>query len=103
MANKNYIRGRNFEYKRKKELTADKYHVIRAAGSHGMFDLVAIPSDSHRRHIILIQCKVVETEAEAKRMLEEWKKSPPLKVNTSYDQELDVWVSSTRQFMKAIM
>jgi len=40
--NKRYIKGRNFEYQIKKMLERDGYYVIRSAGSHGAFDLVAI-------------------------------------------------------------
>jgi Holliday junction resolvase len=40
--NKNYRRGREAEYRAKRLLEAAGYTVIRAAGSHGMFDLVAL-------------------------------------------------------------
>lgn len=51
--NKNYIRGRNIEYKAKKELEAQGYTVIRASGSHGIFDLVA----GNKDEVVWIQCK----------------------------------------------
>ena len=44
--NLHYNRGRRWEYIAKKELEAADYTVIRAAGSHGPYDLVAIPPDS---------------------------------------------------------
>ena len=40
--NTNYRRGVRAEYKAKKLLESTGYTVIRAAGSHGMFDLVAL-------------------------------------------------------------
>lgn len=40
--NTNYQRGRRAEYEAKKLLEKRGYQVIRAAGSHGPFDLVAI-------------------------------------------------------------
>lgn len=43
MPNSNYNRGRAYEYRAKKELEAQGYSVIRAAGSHGPFDLIAVP------------------------------------------------------------
>ena len=42
MSNKNYVHGRAYEYRRAKELRAQGYHVTRSAGSHGLFDLIAI-------------------------------------------------------------
>ena len=38
----NYRNGARIEYKAKAELEKDGYYVIRSAGSHGVFDLVAI-------------------------------------------------------------
>jgi len=38
----NYIRGRNFEYRVKKLLEKKGYIVFRTAGSHGLFDLIAV-------------------------------------------------------------
>lgn len=42
MSNKNYIKGRNFEYKIKKILEKKSSVVFRTAGSHGDFDLIEI-------------------------------------------------------------
>lgn len=56
-----YQRGRRLEYLVRDRLVQAGYHVIRAAGSHGVWDLVAI---SHRRPeipVLLIQCKVCRT------------------------------------------
>lgn len=75
MPNKNYVSGRNFEYKVRDYLVSKGYLVIRSAGSKGVADLVAIKKIEHhntlsrptgiesilRPHIIhrpiLIQCK----------------------------------------------
>lgn len=43
MANKNYISGRNFEYRTKHFLEKIGYFVMRAHGSKGPFDLVCFP------------------------------------------------------------
>lgn len=56
MPNTNYLRGRNFEYKVKKYLQEQGYHVLRTAGSHGMYDLIAIKFEL-QPSIIFIQCK----------------------------------------------
>lgn len=55
MPNKNYISGRNFEYRVKKYLESKDYFVLRSAGSHSMVDLLAI----HRVFgwVLFIQCK----------------------------------------------
>ena len=42
MVNKNYIAGRNFEYKVKKYYEKQGYTVLRTSGSHGFADLIAI-------------------------------------------------------------
>ena len=61
MPNKNYISGRNFEYKVRDYLTSKGYLVIRSAGSKGVADLVAIRKVHSRPNVyhrpILIQCK----------------------------------------------
>lgn len=56
MANANYLRGRNFEYKVKKYLQEQGYTVLRTAGSHGKYDLIAIKLEP-QPSIIFIQCK----------------------------------------------
>lgn len=49
-----YRRGANFERRVKKYFEDLGYYVIRSAGSHGVFDLIAI-----KRGIVLgIQCKI---------------------------------------------
>lgn len=40
--NQNYVRGREAEYKLKHDLERAGYLVLRTAGSHGAFDLVAL-------------------------------------------------------------
>jgi len=53
MPNRNYISGRNFEYKVKKYLEENGYLVFRSAGSHSIADLIAIC----KTDTLLIQCK----------------------------------------------
>lgn len=43
MANKNYVKGRNFEYRVISYFRAKKYYCIRAWGSKGVYDIIAIP------------------------------------------------------------
>ena len=62
MVNKNYIAGRNFEYKVKKYYENQGFTVLRTSGSHGFADLVAIGkfeifTDDVYYEIRFIQCK----------------------------------------------
>ena len=49
----NYAKGARLERELKAQLEKDGYTCVRAAGSHGMFDLVAW----NERKVMLIQCK----------------------------------------------
>ncbi len=53
-----YKRGYNFELAVKKKWEERGYWVIRAAGSHGKADLVALINDSDQCLVYLIQCKL---------------------------------------------
>lgn len=61
MPNKNYQKGRNFEYRVKGYLEKMGYYVVRSFASKGVFDLVAVPPASCTRRWkcepLLIQCK----------------------------------------------
>lgn len=84
MANANYLKGRQFEYEVMHKLKEGGYECVRASGSHGMFDIVAMKNDKTR----LIQCKVgasislgelrelVAWGRENKRSVEVWHKVP---------------------------
>lgn len=98
MPNRNYEAGRRFEYARKKHWESLGYMVLRTAGSHGAFDLVALaPSGS----VLLIQCKRVAKHSEAKRLLEDFKTNPPLPMRsrTGPTQIMEVWVKETRSVL----
>ena len=78
MPNRNYIRGRDKEYRVAKKLRDEGWTVLRMAGSHGEFDLVAIkyvelkkPFESKAGHIKLIQVKSGKSkEREIKKVLD---------------------------------
>ena len=60
----NYRKGRSYEYRIKKKLEKEGWMCLRTAGSHGLFDLIAIwnkwptqPDHPAHRWIKLIQCK----------------------------------------------
>lgn len=74
MVNKNYNRGRAFEYRVKKHLEGKGYFVVRSAGSKGAFDLVAITTgadedwEEYEVWVILIQCKYGTMPSKKERM-----------------------------------
>ena len=61
MPNRNYIKGRAFEYRVKKYLEKAGFYVMRAYASKGVFDLIAVPPSSMTltmdREAWMIQCK----------------------------------------------
>ena len=58
MSNRNYVKGRNFEYRIIKWLRNKGYYVIRSYGSKGTFDLVAVPpTNSRLSKALLVQAK----------------------------------------------
>jgi len=59
-----YIKGRHYEYLMKKKLEKEGYKVIRAAGSHGEWDLVAI-------HPILREIKLLQIKYKKKHLSKE--------------------------------
>ena len=70
MPNANYIAGRDLEYKVMKDWNEKGYDCVRAAGSHGKFDVVAF---RHDRKPEFIQCKRVIEKSEAKRLMTEFR------------------------------
>lgn len=92
MGNKNYEKGRRFEYERAKHYReVRKCEVMRTAGSHGAFDLIVV---TPRGQVEFIQCKVVADNATAERLIEAFKANPPFghKYHADYHQVLEVKV-----------
>lgn len=71
----NYEAGRRLEYEVRDRFRELGYHVLRTAGSHGFYDLVAIKEEQ----ILLIQCKLVSKASEAARLRSQWLSNPPFK------------------------
>ena len=85
MSNSNYIRGRNTEYKAKKELESLGYYCSRSAGSHTKIDLWAV-SDKDMK---LIQLKRVKGKyCSFKKEIEEIKS---IKCPSNCTKELWIW------------
>jgi len=71
---KRYVKGRAFEYRVRDRLVEDGWFVVRAAGSKGVADLVAIkPSEyfPHNPEVALIQASVRKKPSrEVKKLLD---------------------------------
>lgn len=96
MPNANYQKGRRFEYERLKHYREVMGHdVIRASGSHGNWDLVAI--DAKHAIVTLIQCKVCSEMATAKRLLNQFREHPPLTPMKNIHQRMEVKVTGSTE------
>lgn len=85
MPNKNYLRGRRLEYQVKKAYEAEGYKVMRTAGSHGDFDLIAVYEGTYLTAVIFIQCKSVKkaTPSVVANLIKEVKKNTKLRYRTA--------------------
>jgi hypothetical protein len=86
LPNRNYNRGRAFEYARKKAWEKVGYIVLRTAGSHGDFDLVAVRSG----HVTFIQCKLTDDPTVAARLKKAFVAHPPFQSSRHFHQCLEV-------------
>ena len=89
MSNRNYIKGRAYEYKAKKVLEEQGYTVVRTAGSHGPWDLMAIKEGTDEP-VKCVQIKVTKSEDQLKRLLRGFKPQTNGTATRSYVHEL--WV-----------
>ena len=94
MPNHNYESGRRQEYQVRNKWRELGYMVLRTAGSHGPFDLVAI--HPQRDEILLIQVKRVGGPKDAERVIAKFKKDPPLSPML-HKQVIEVYVKKTRE------
>jgi Holliday junction resolvase len=67
MPNRQYKRGRALEYLMKDKLEKQGYFVVRAAGSHGVADIMAIKSYSAGHEILFVSCKIPQYAPPAER------------------------------------
>jgi len=87
MPNKNYLVGYRAELRAKHVLESDGYIVVRASGSKGVFDLIAISS----KKIRLIQVKAKPKKKEGSRDPVE-KGFRDLKVPDNVSREVWYWI-----------
>lgn len=72
--------------------------MLRTAGSHGPFDLIAIkPGES----VVLIQCKKTESERQAFMLIKGFKYNPPLAPDSEkrYIQVMEVWAADAKRIL----
>lgn len=100
MANRNYTSGRRFEYEVATRYREEGYEVMRTAGSHGLFDLIAIKPG---RHVDLIQCKVTTSPATAARLLREFKENPPIEGIKNVHQIMEVRIKGSSDIQRVII
>ena len=99
MPNKRYLSGVRAERKLKAVLEGQKFLVIRASGSHGEFDLVAIPK--YGGMVKLIQVKSVKGQKTAKAInviMDKFLTTLPLPDSLHYTQEIWVWANHKWQW-----
>ena len=100
--NPNYIAGRAFEYERMAHYKSLGYEVMRTAGSHGLFDIIAI---SPLGSVEFIQCKRVSTKAEAELLIKKFKENPPIEIKytTQFHQVLEVKIKGSTKVISTIL
>jgi predicted RNA binding protein YcfA (HicA-like mRNA interferase family) len=71
--NERYTKGRNFEYQIKKIFEKKGFKVMRASGSHGLFDLIAFKKNGSEIETIFIQAKSYKksSKSNARKILED--------------------------------
>lgn len=89
MPNNNYASGVRLERKIVHELRRSGYAASRTAGSHGLYDVYGLKAEWP---VICVQCKRVESVADAKRLIEKFKENPPLAPSKYFHQVLEVAV-----------
>src|SRR5438477_6529671 len=96
MPNSNYRSGVRTERQRKKWWESKGFATIRAAGSHGFWDLVCV---SPNEQVYLVQVKRCETKAQARRLMDRFRESPSIPNGPHYKQVMEVYVAKTREVL----
>lgn len=94
--NSNYKRGRDLEYRIKRELTeAGFYGATRTAGSHGVFDIVAVAPLSH---VLFVQAKRTKANLNPEvAYKEDLEKCRELAKVLPKETQLELWVWTDRK------
>lgn len=93
MPNANYQRGRRLEWEVKRDLEAEGFLVMRASGSHGLFDLIAIKEHEDLTvDVRLIQCKVTKNKKTITKLLKDFESTLPFS-QENFSQHLVVKIT----------
>ena len=100
MPNFHYQAGRRQEYVVKRKYERAGYWCVRAAGSKGSWDIVALGDTAENRYDVrLIQVKRVKDTAAAKRMIAEFKRTRFSLHPHLYQYVLEIYVTTTREHL----
>ena len=72
--NRNYVRGRRYEYKTMRTLEKLGYLCIRTAGSHSPFDVIAFLTKDNTEHHIIRAIQVKASKYVPKKEIEKFKR-----------------------------
>jgi len=97
MPNRNYEAGRRWEWTVMREWKKAGYKVLRTAGSHGDYDVIAVKWGVYPA---FIQCKVVQTEAEATRLIDNFLENPPWKGDSYYEQFIQIHIKGDKRLFE---
>lgn len=97
MPNPKYLSGVRFEREVMKEYEGYGFRVLRSAGSHGVYDVVAYHPE---RRTIFAQCKVVRTKTEGEKLVKAFLASPPERPSKFFDQLILVKVKGKGEFLQ---
>jgi len=101
MPNLNYRAGARLEYGRRKHWMKRGFTVVRSAGSHGIWDLCGIRAEDPSHPVMLIQCKKVDKESQAKTIIRKFKENPPLLPSPHYQMIIEVHVKGVKDVLSA--
>jgi Holliday junction resolvase len=101
MPNANYARGVRYERQIMAQLKASGYSVVRASGSHGLFDVIAFRSGSP---VIAVQCKCSKTlsKAKAEERAKAFVKAPPLSPSIHFSQVISIYAMKDKAVVEGI-
>jgi len=93
------VKGRNAEYLAKKELEDNNFFVVRMAGSHSPFDLIAFDVNVVR----LIQVKSCNKRAYTSEVKNATKKIENVKNLFPLNCKFEIWMKNAKKFDKVVL
>lgn len=97
--NVHYRVGARLEYGRRKHWQKRGFEVVRSSGSHGIWDLCGVRLEDPTYPVIFIQCKRAATKSEATRIINNFKKSPPMPRSEHWKMILEVQIKGSSEIL----